>query len=372
MTAPLPLVVFVDSFPELSETFVLNEIRALRELGWEVRVEATRQAALAIHTRDLPDVDYLPDGGGWGALALLAARHPLRVARDLALRRRWRRDEEIHPLRSLAQVARRLAEPHMHVHFAATACLDAMRIGLLTGVPYSVTTHAYDIFKEPRNLDEKLRRAAFTATVCDYNNEHLPRRGHKIVMGVDPGHFRRARPYPGTREVLAVGRLVEKKGFRHLAQAAAQLRDVRVRIVGEGPLRAELEDAAVELLGAREPDEVRALLETVDLLVAPSVVAADGDRDSMPVVVKEALAMEVPVVASDAVGLPEVVGPDWGRLVPPGDPDALARAIEDVLALPVEARVAMGRAGRAWVSEHCNVKTETAKLAALIEESLAR
>ena len=361
-----PLVVFVDAFPELSETFVLNEIRALRELGWEVRVEATRPAALAVHADDLPPFGYLPERGGWGAVAALVVRHPLRVARDLVLRRRWRRDEEVHPLRALAQVARRLREPHMHAHFAATACLDAMRISLLTGVPYSVTTHAYDIFKEPRNLDEKLRRAAFTVTVCDYNNEHLPLRAHKVVMGVDPERFRRTRPYPGTREVLAVGRLVEKKGFQHLAAAAERLHDVRVRVVGEGPLRAELEGTAVELLGAREPGDVRALLETADLLVAPSVVAADGDRDSMPVVVKEALAMEVPVVASDAVGLPEVVRPEWGRLVPPGDPDALAAAIEELLALPPERRAEMGRAGRAWVCEHCDVRRETAKLAALI------
>lgn len=361
------LVVFVDAFPELSETFVLNEIHALREVGWEVRVEATRPAALPLHSRDLPQLDYLPEGGGWGALARLAARHPLRVARDLVLRWRWRRDEEIHPLRALATVAARLREPHIHVHFAATAALDAMRIALLTGVPYSVTTHAYDIFKEPRNLDEKLRRARFTVTVCDYNNRHLPRPAHTIVMGVDPDAFRRRRPHAEGREVLAIGRLVEKKGFRDLAAAAELLDGARVRIVGEGPLRAELEGTRVELLGARAPEEVRELLEETAVLAMPCVVAADGDRDSMPVVVKEALAMEVPVVATDEVGLPEVVKPEWGRLVPPGDPRALAAAIEELLSLPAAERAAMGRAGRAWVVERCNVMTETAKLARLIE-----
>ena len=364
------LVVFCDAFPELTETFVLNEIRALRELGWEVRVEATRAASTPAHAADLPDVRLLPGGGGWGALAALAIRHPLRVARDLAWRFRWRREEEIHPLRALAVVARRLREPHMHVHFAGTAALDAMRISLLTGVPYSVTAHAYDIFKEPRNLDEKLRRAAFVVTVCDYNMPFLPLPAEKVVMGVDTEEFRRTRPYPGTRTVLAVGRLVEKKGFQHLADAAELLDGVRVRIVGEGPLRATLEArGSVELLGARTPEEVRALLEEADLLAAPCVIASDGDRDSMPVVVKEALAMEVPVVASDEVGLPEMVKPEWGRLATPADARSLARAIEEVLALPAAERVAMGRAGRAWVSENCDVKKETARLAALIEAS---
>jgi colanic acid/amylovoran biosynthesis glycosyltransferase len=123
----------------------------------------------------------------------------------------------------------------------------------------------------------------------------------------------------------------------------------------------------VELAGAAEHDAVRARLEAADLLAMPSVVAADGDRDSMPVVVKEALAMEVPVVASDEVGLPEVVQPAWGRLVAPGDPDALAAGIEELLALSVEERAAMGRAGREFVLECCDVEREAARLLELVD-----
>jgi colanic acid/amylovoran biosynthesis glycosyltransferase len=96
------------------------------------------------------------------------------------------------------------------------------------------------------------------------------------------------------------------------------------------------------------------------------VIASDGDRDSMPVVVKEALAMEAPVVASDEVGLPELVSEEWGRLVPPGDPEALASAIDELLSLPAEERIRMGRAGREWVLSACSLDRETARLAALI------
>src|SRR5205085_1778652 len=156
------------------------------------------------------------------------------------------------------------------------------------------------------------------------------------------------------------------KGLTYLIAAAAQAKVDKVTVIGDGPLRAELEaqvrdlglEGVIELPGWREPGEVRALLESADLFALPCVVAADGDRDTMPVVVKEALAMEVPVVATDEVGLPEVVRPGWGRLVPPRDAEALAAAIDELLALPVEVRAAMGRAGREWVRERFDVHRE--------------
>jgi colanic acid/amylovoran biosynthesis glycosyltransferase len=378
------LAVFVDVFPELSETFILNEVKALAAEGVEVRVEAARRSQRPNpEAGDAPPAVYWDEGGSRGdnlrALGWLLTRHPLRVARDFAGRVRWRGDEPVRPLRRLAPVARRVAEQsdHIHAHFAAGAALDAMRVSLLTGVPYSVVTHAYDIFLHPRNLDEKLERSHFHVTVCDYNAEFLRHRApkaaarmHKIVMGVDPDQFKRSAPYPGGRNVLAVGRLIEKKGFAYLVEAARSLPDVQVRLVGDGPLRAELERDAppnVELLGSLPPDEVRSRLEEADLLALPCVVAADGDRDSMPVVVKEALAMEIPVVGSDEVGMPEIVQSDWGRLVPPRDAEALAEAIRELLALPAEQRAEMGRRGREFVAQSFSVHGEAQKLQGLIE-----
>ena len=111
---------------------------------------------------------------------------------------------------------------------------------------------------------------------------------------------------------------------------------------------------------------MRAALEAASVLAMPCVVAANGDRDSMPVVVKEALAMELPVVLSDAVGLPELARPAFARLVPPGDSHALASALAELLALSPAERAAMGRAGRAFVREHADVRRETARLSALL------
>jgi colanic acid/amylovoran biosynthesis glycosyltransferase len=392
------LAVFTDLFPELSETFVASELAALARLGDEPRVEAGRPA-----DRPNPEAvglpaDFLAGDPPWRRLADLAwlvVRHPVRCLADLRARRRWTREERVRPLAGLAPAARRAhrrGERHLHAHFAAGAALDAMRVGSLLGLPYSVTAHGYDIYLEPRNLAEKLRRAAFATSGCDYTVRTLREvagpaaaaRVQRVVMGVDGESFRRTAPHPGGRTVVAVGRLVEKKGFHHLVDAAALLSRraplERLVVAGEGELREELlrrardggVDGIVELAGPLDPSGVRELLEHADLLAMPSVVAADGDRDSMPVVVKEALAMEVPVVASDEVGLPEVVRPEWGRLVPPGDPAALARAIEELLALPPDERAAMGRAGRAFVLEHCSVDREAARLRRLIEAAAPR
>ena len=381
------LAVFVDVFSELSETFILNEARALADEGVDVRIEAaTRSQRPNPEAADAPPVVFWDETGSRGdnarALAWLWTRHPLRTLRDLSARSRWRREDEIRPLRRLAPVARRVAEgsDHIHAHFAGAAALDAMRVSLLTGVPYSVTTHGYDIYLHPRNLDEKLERARFHVAVCDYNlayiKHRVPRasaRARKVVMGVDPERFKRTRPYPGGSTVLAVGRLVEKKGFAYLIEAARELPDVEVRIVGDGPLRGVLEAAAgpnVALLGALAPEQVREQLESADLLALPTVVAGDGDRDAMPVVVKEALAMEVPVVGSDEVGMPEVVHDGWGRLVPPRDAAALADAIRELLALPPAERAAMGKRGREFVARTFSIRGEALKLIGIIERQI--
>lgn len=381
------------SFPALSQTFVATEALALQQLGHPVRVEAARRAdPAAADVEARFRIDYGEDQSARRQLVDLAwvvARHPIRSAKDLFARRRWRRDEEAAPLRSLAPAVRRLAgapRAHVHAHFAHEPALVAMRLARLAGTPYSVTAHAHDIYLKSRNLQEKIRRSAFVTAGSDYTLADVRKAAgrrhagqvHKVVMGVDPERFRRTSPYPGGRMVVAVGRLVRKKGFRHLLEAAALLRGDRALdrlvILGDGPQGAKLRaraselglDGTVEWLGARPHDEVRELLEAADVLAMPCVVLPDGDRDGSPTVVKEALAMEVPVVASDEVGLPELVHEQWGRVVPSRDPAALAEALSDVLDRPREERVAMGRAGREWMLETCDPRREAQRLSWLI------
>jgi glycosyltransferase involved in cell wall biosynthesis len=370
----------VDQFPELSETFIAAEAQELVRQGHSVHVEAGWHAPHPNPdaARGL-DVAYLADddrGRRLRDVGWLMARHPVRCVRDLWWRRRLAGEEAVRPLRRLAPAARRLhafGAVHLHAHFAAGAALDAMRLGAILGTPYSVMTHGYDIFSLPSNLREKHGRAAFAVTACDYSarymkDEHGIEGVTRLVVGVDADYFKRRAPHSESRTVLAVGRLVEKKGFQFLVEAAARVPGLeRLVIVGDGPLRGELDvGGPVELVGPRTPDEIRELLEQSALVAVPSVEAADGDRDTMPVIAKEALAMEVPVVASDAFGLPELVQTEWGRLVPPGDVGALAAAIEELLGLPVERRVEMGRAGRECVLRECSLRTETQRLVKLI------
>jgi colanic acid/amylovoran biosynthesis glycosyltransferase len=373
-----------ERFPVLSETFVVNEARALTRLGHDVEVLAHERPQAPFPSVADVRIRYRSDdtrGDRARAVLRLTARHPLGVLRDVLARRRWRREEAVAPLRLLAPTFAGIGERRVHVHFAAASALDALRAQRLLGVGYSLTAHAYDIYARPANLAEKMRAAAFVTTGCEYTARDLRALRadvEVIVMGVDTERLRRTRPHPAARTVLAIGRLVEKKGFAHLIAAAADpaLRGIvdRVRIVGDGPLHGSLAAAierlglggTVELVGPLSPDDVAGELERAAVLAVPSVIAADGDRDSMPVVVKEALAMEVPVVASHEVGLPEIVLPAFGRLVAPGDAGALARALAELLSLDPAQREAMGRAGRAHVRDHAELLSETAKLADLL------
>jgi colanic acid/amylovoran biosynthesis glycosyltransferase len=388
------LVVASDRFPYLTAQFVNREIEALREAGWHVRVEAVErpERPLLGGARGIR-VDYIEQEGTLDrarAMAGLAARHPLRCIADLARRRRFEPGDRM-PLRALAPAALRLGaggERHVHVHFAALAAANALRIGRIAGVPVSVTPHAQEVYLEPVSLPEKLRQATFTTTVCKYNVTLLERlvpnqaqKLHNIPIGVRPeAHFRRT-PYPGGRTVVAVGRLVEQKGFVHLIDAVALLEDRapvdRLLIAGDGPLRASLAARIaelgighrVELLGSLEPGPIRDLIERADLFAVPSVVAADGNRDAVPVVLYEAMAAAVPVVASDEVGLPENVDPSWGRLVAPGEPAALAGAIAELLELPPDRRAEMGEAGAEFIRRERNLAIQTSRLIALIEDA---
>ena len=390
------IVVYLDHFPALTETFVVEEIAALRRAGHEVRVETGAWAAERAVLSDPPPTHCLDEDGlvrRARDLAWLAARRPRAVVADLVARRRWRREEPVHPLRMLAPLVRRLdreGERHVHVHFAAGAALDALRLTKLAGTTYSVVAHAYEIYRRPANLPAKLQGAAVAAGVCEATVADLRAlagaqhadRVHELAMGVDANRLTRTAPQPGGRHVIAVGRLVEKKGFAHLVDAAALLRDRgaaldRVTIVGDGPLRPALADAisrhrlddTVVLTGARQPTEVSALIEVADVLAVPSVIAPDGDRDALPVVVQEALALEVPVVASDLMGLPEVVHQEWGRVVPPGDPAALADALHGLLSRLPSERAAMGAAARAWVVEERDSDRWAARLVALLRDA---
>jgi colanic acid/amylovoran biosynthesis glycosyltransferase len=366
------------TYPELEETFVTGELRELVRLGEPpplvfavIRGTGPPAGAPEAHSY----VVELAKPRQLLALGRLLARRPGRTLRALLSPAR-RFGGRARDMAALAPMALALdGARHIHAHFSGQPAEVAARLSELTGTPFSFTAHAHDLFVEWRLMEEKLRAARFAVTVCEYNRRYVRERVpwaelELVVCGVDVERFRRTTPYPPDGPVAAVGRLVEQKGFEHLVRAAALARGriPEVIVAGRGQLREPLErlagelEAPVRFVGDVSHDEVRSLYSSASMAVLPCVVARDGNRDSMPVAVKEAMAMELPVVVSREVGLPELVDDTRGSLVPPGDPEALAAALVELHSLPAAEREALGRAGREFVEEHCNLATETARL----------
>jgi len=221
-------------------------------------------------------------------------------------------------------------------------------------------------------------------TICRYNLDHLlplapdPKRLHLIYNGLNTSKFRRPpsrRNGNGPRELLAVGRLVPKKGFDILPETCRILRgrgfDFRCRLVGDGELRSSLETAVRDhglqdrllLEGPRAQERlIDTYLARADILLAPCIIAPNGDRDGIPTVILEALSMGIPVVAAAVAGIPEVIHPRvTGILVEPGSPSALARAAAELIRNPgLAAR--LGRAGARRVREMFDIEENVGRL----------
>ncbi|HEU0023537.1 MAG TPA: glycosyltransferase [Thermoleophilaceae bacterium] len=389
--AGAPILSVLARYPQISETFVEGELRELVARGVPVEVVALAPGVPDPGRPPVAPADYPaehPPGERIRATVRLAHQRPGATAAFLARERAWPPPRGHRRLRGLARIAAwvplaRRAR-HLHAHFATEPTEIARLLAAFAGRPFSFAGHATDVFQEEDALRANLRSARFCVTDCDYNRRHIasvaPEHAHKVsvlILGADLERFRRARPYEPEGPVVAVGRLVPKKGFADLIAAAARreagLDGREVLIVGDGPERARLErqiaesKAPVRLLGAQGNDSIRELLERAAIGVLPCVVAPDGDRDSMPVALKEAMALELPVIGTREVGLPELIDHDRGRLVAPADPVALALAIGELLGLPDGERIAMGRAGRAFVEAHCDQRRQADRLLRLIE-----
>jgi glycosyltransferase involved in cell wall biosynthesis len=348
----------VEEYPELSQTFVETELREQRRSGVGVDVLALGPGPAA----GLAEPRFEPSYPAAGAARVAAFARAALVSPSVLRAGDWPSDGR--RLRGIARIAGWLpaarAAGHLHAHFASEAADIAELLGRLAGRPHSFTGHSTDLFADPAALGRRVAAASFAAVVCEYDRREVEKlaqggRVEVVPVGLDLEALKRTTPYDPDGPVVAVGRLVEQKGFEDLAAIAGEI-DRDVVIAGDGPVRLE----GVTLAGALDPAASLRLIESASVLVAPSVVARDGSRDGIPTVLKEALALGVPVVASDAVGNPEVVDPAHGALHAAGDRRALADALRGVLAR--SDREAMGRAGRAWAERHADVRVTAARL----------
>ncbi len=408
---PPPRIAYIlKMFPRFSETFILAELLELERTGVDLRIVSLKRPNDARRHADVErvraPVRYLPldrtaDIGGMLAGHVRSFRAApgryLRTLGSAVTRRRWGAIRRFVQAGAVADGLRSEGVTHIHAHFGSSATSVALFASGLTGIPYSFTAHAKDIYTDSVSLvalRRKLGGARFVVTVSDFNASHLATIAssatiHRIYNGLDLDLFRlpdRPSRRPGRDPlVLGVGRLVEKKGFDDLIRAVATLRDrgqpVRCRIIGSGTdearLRTQIGDLGgadrVTLDGPMPREELLALYPQADLFVAPCVVAADGNRDGLPTVLIEAMALGVPVVSTLVTGIPELVRDGvTGTLVPPADPTALADAIATTLADPVRSG-SMADAGRRLVEERFDLRTNVAGLRRLFSgQPLAR
>lgn len=354
-------------FPKLSETFILEQITNLIDLGHDVKIVAF----------------YRPDEKIF---------HPQIEKYDLLSKTLYIKKIDKEPgFEFSPEVLDFLKDVDIiHSHFAALPTDFAMHASKLLGIPYVFTTHAYDIFvhTKPDKLAEYASSAARIITISEFNKNFMLEMigdGYRnkvdiIRCGIDVERFSSGqRKASDTVRVLTTGRFVEKKGIIYAIRAFAKLPakcNAVLRIIGDGPLRSEIENAIselkinhkVELLGALPQSEVIKEMQRADIFTLPSVTASNNDKEGLPVSILEAQAMKLPVVSTFHSGIPEgVIDGQTAYLVPERDVDTLAAKLVELIENP-SLRQEMGERGRRHVDANFNIHYEIAKLERIMND----
>lgn len=408
-----PIAYLLRSFPRLSQTFILHEILALEQLGVPLHLFAMTNPHEAVVQAQVADVQapvaYLETGLARPWVAQLVDHLRLFVRRPWpyiqTLWYVWRHPEcdEGYTTASryacflqAVDLAQRLRQQpagqcvaHLHAHFAHDPTLIAYLVHLLTGLSFSFTAHARDLYQIPAAvLIARIKAARLVVTCCGANLDYLKRvtpqplwpKFHLIHHGVNLTLFQPG-PQPTRLAspplILAVGRLVAKKGFADLIHACALLKEADYafccRIYGEGPLHDELTaqiaqlglTREIELAGACTQQELVAIMQQATLFALTPYVTDDGDRDGVPNVLVEAMACGLPVVSTTIGGIPELVAHEVnGLLAAPHAVTAIAAHLARLLA-DEAVRQRLGQAAHATVTQFFNLYNAAQRLATL-------
>jgi len=344
--------------PSFGQTFCYREVAELARQGVTPVIFAIRnpkdEPPQDWDQRIVQRVHYLPDEEQLLREVRRASKKGKLTDEVIGTLDEWGRRTDFLRLYQAVYIGLRLKEigiRHVHAHFAGMAARTAFWIGKFFPITFSFTAHANDIFAPPKfeiSLDKLTDATRLIVTETDYAaeflREHFPDRAdriHRIYNGLDLALFERTDFSSVPQLIVAVGRLIAKKGFADLLRACRLLMDrgksFRCAIIGEGPLEEELREQiarldlqdCVELPGTKPQDEIRECLAKANAFVLPSVIDPDGGMDNLPTVIMEAMAAGLPVVSTAIGGIPEmVIQNETGFLVPPGDAVALASAIE--------------------------------------------
>jgi colanic acid/amylovoran biosynthesis glycosyltransferase len=386
-------------FPLVTETFVLRELNAVADrAAFPVELFALRTGRSgAMHpmaNRWLPMVQVASIARGCLELLRLAVARPrvvARVMRDVLFD--YARDPRalvnglavVVLAASLVPAVRRRRVAHIHAHFATQPAEAAWVLAAFSGVTYSITAHAYDLFMDTRGLDRRIRGARFVACISEYNRRFLiarnPRLRYPLVhCGVPTREMRRPPHAPDAQStrLIMVSSFQPKKGHAVLVEAlrrSSALRSVQLDLVGTGPLEPTIRTLVhaagladrVNFHDDQPEDAVRRMVAGSDILVQPSVVAPDGDMDGIPNTLIEAMALGIPVVTTSLSGIPElVIDGETGVVVRPGDPEGLAAGLQRVVEDP-EAATRRAAAGLAKVGAEFDIADSAAAMVSLLE-----
>jgi colanic acid/amylovoran biosynthesis glycosyltransferase len=400
------IVYLLSRFPAVSHTFLLNEVRELRRLGFVIEVASINQpdrpgsSMPETEAQEAKKTFYIKSIAApraiWVAAKTLSLR-PRVFLRGLSAALRLGCPDLCATLYALFYFVEALVlgdwmrarnHRHLHIHFCGPVATVGMLTSIAWGLPFSLTVHGPDEFFDVEKfyLRQKVERAKFILCISDFCRSQLMRiaapehwgKMHVVRLGVDPHVFF---PEPQTREtddaleILCVGRLVEAKGQLILLQACDLLLSrgysLRIRLVGAGPERKQLEEFAVQkgipvvFEGARSHDETRQLLGRADVFALASF--AEG----VPVALMEAMAMEIPCVSTFVAGIPELIRDGLeGLLVPASSIEALASALQRLFDDP-SLRRSLGVAGGKRVSEHYNLPQNVFSLARVLSQHVA-
>ncbi|MEW6716751.1 MAG: glycosyltransferase family 4 protein [Chloroflexota bacterium] len=359
----------VSRFPHLPETFILREMAELERRGWQIALyPLIRQKQKVVHDEAITWIGrmrYIP----FFSLSVLwenlltffqapqryVALFSQAVKENLPSPKFLLRAALLFPKGvCIARKMQMEGITHIHSHYATHTAFVAWLVHRLINISYSITVHAHDIFVDQTMLDTKVREAVLVVSISKFNCQFLYEylgawaldKTVVIHCGIELDHYtpQQRRQDQGKRlEIINIGSLQPYKGHSYLIQAGALLRDrgvpFRIRIIGEGEVRADLErlivktglGSHVELLGAKPQAEVPQLLATANCYVQPSVITPQGKMEGLPVALMEAMAMGLPVVATDLSAISELVREsETGSLVPPGDAEALADRLQAI------------------------------------------
>jgi glycosyltransferase involved in cell wall biosynthesis len=386
-----------ERFPSFSQTFCYREVAELDRQGLTPPVFSIRtpknEPPQDWDERVIKRVHYLPEEQELLSNVRRASKKGNLKSEIVTALDEWGRRPDFLRLYQAIYIGLRLRDlgiDHVHAHFAGLAARTAFWMDKFFGVKFSFTAHANDIFA-PRDfeigLDKLVDSARAIVTETDYAAEFLkerfPHRANRIrrlYNGLNLAEFRRADFSTAPPSIVAIGRLIEKKGFMDLIRACRLVGDrgklFRCEIIGEGPLEKDLRQLVdqldlqdcIQLLGPKPQHEIAKHLAAGTVFVLPSTIDPGGGMDNLPTVIMEAMATGLPVISTAIGGIPEmIVENETGILVPAGDAAALARAIEKVIVDLSFAR-RLGEQGRRRAGELFSIETNVRLLIRIFEE----